>query len=164
MATAEEWAWATGLFEGEGSIYSMDRTKDGHHQLPVMRLSIQMTDRDVLDKFHSIVQCGGVYPHKKARAGREHHKPTWSWVLSRRSEIERLLLEMLPWLCERRGAKARSTLAEIATLNQTCEECGTVFRSHRITSRFCSVKCRNRWNYLNRRPAEPSGIGRPRTI
>lgn len=161
MATVSEWAWATGLFEGEGSIYSMDRTKDGHHQLPVMRLSLQMTDLDVVERFFRIVECGGI--SKPRRFGRPHHKTCYAWCVSRRSEIERLLLEMLPMFGERRGAKARSTLAEIAKLNMTCEHCGIVFRSHRISSRFCSGKCRSMDYYLAHRP-EPSSIGRPRTL
>lgn len=160
MASVEEWAWAAGLFEGEGSIYSMDRCKDGHHQLPVMRLSLQMTDRDVVERFCRIVECGKVGGQR--RFGREHHKPTYMWLISRRSEIERLLRAMLPWFGERRAAKARSTLAEIAKLNMTCEHCGVTFRSHRITSRFCSNKCRSMDYYLAHR-GEPSPIGRPRT-
>jgi hypothetical protein len=153
-------AWAAGLFEGEGYI-TMFRMKA--HVLHSIRLGIQMTDRDVLEKFCEIVECGKVGgPH---RYSRPHHKPTYVWGIGNRTDVERILLAFLPWLGERRSAKAREMLAEIAKLNMTCEECGVTFRSHRISSRFCSVKCRNRWNYLNRRPAErPSNKGRPRTI
>ena len=160
MATVEEWAWAAGLFEGEGSIYSMDRAKDGHHQLPVMRLAIQMSDRDVVERFCRIVECGKVGGER--RFGREHHKPMYMWVISRRSEIERLLLTMLPWFGERRSAKAHEALAEIAKLNMTCEACGTGFRASRLTARFCSQTCQMRtWHLAHRGP--PSTIGRPRT-
>jgi len=160
MDTAEI-AWAAGLFEGEGCIGVWKTQKN--HVLPLIRLTITMTDRDVLERFCAVVQCGKVGGER--RYGRPHHKPAFVWCISNRSDVERILLALLPWFGERRSAKAREALAEIAKLNMTCEYCGVTFRSHRISSRFCSVKCRNRWNYLNRRPAErPSNVGRPRTI
>lgn len=156
-------AWATGLFEGEGCILIMDRSKDGHHRLPVVRLAITMTDRDVLERFCEIAECGKVGPER--RYGRPHHKPAFMWQISSRAEVERLLLAFRPWFGERRGARADEALAEIAKLNMVCEGCGATFRSHRTSSRFCSTACRNRWHYMNRRPAErPSKKGRPRTL
>lgn len=153
-------AWAAGLFEGEGyiTIFQMEG-----HVLPLIRLGITMTDRDVLERFCRIVECGRVTGEH--RFGRPNHKPTYRWAIGNRRDVERILLAFRPWLGERRGAKADLMLAEIAKLDMTCESCGVTFRSHRISARFCSVKCRNRWNYLNRRPAErPSKAGRPRTI
>jgi hypothetical protein len=159
MATVEEIAWAAGLFEGEGCIYMVQQKAK---VLRSIRLSVLMTDRDIVQRFRDVVDCGSVSGER--RFGREHHKPTYVWLICNRRDVERILLDFLPWLGERRTAKANEALAEIAKLNQTCEGCGIVFRSHRITSRFCSVKCRNRWHYLSHRPAEPSPTGRPRTL
>lgn len=153
-------AWAAGLFEGEGyiTIFQME-----HNVLPLIRLGITMTDRDVLERFCRIVECGRVTGEH--RFGREHHKPTFRWAIGNRKDVERILLAFLPYLGERRTAKAQLMLAEIAKLDMTCENCGVVFRSHRISSRFCGSQCRNRWHYMNRRPAErPSNIGRPRVL
>ena len=155
-----EIAWAAGLFEGEGyiTIFHMEG-----HVLPTIRLGITMTDRDVLEHFCRVVECGRVTGEH--RFGREHHKPTFRWSIGNRKDCERILLMFLPWLGERRATKAREMLAEIAKLNMICENCGVVFRSHRISSRFCGAKCRNRWHYMHNRSSErPSNIGRPRIL
>ena len=155
-----EIAWAAGLFEGEGCIYFF---RQKHHVLTHVRMSIQMTDPDVLDKFCQFVECGKVGPQR--RYGREHHKPAYVWQISNRPDIERLLLAFKPWFGQRRNAKADVVLAEIARLNVTCEQCGTAYRAKRLSKRFfCSTLCRNRWYYLTHRPEKPTGIGRPRTL
>lgn len=153
-------AWAAGLFEGEGCITIFDQK---HNVLPLIRLQVQMTDRDVVAQFCDVVECGKVSGPK--RVGRPNRKPVYVWAIGNRKDVERILLAFLPWFGERRAAKAQLTLAEIAKLDMMCDECGTVFRSHRISSRFCSIKCRNRWHYMQNRPAErPSLVGRPRTL
>lgn len=160
--TSADIAWAAGLFEGEGSICIFEQK---HHVLPFLRLAIVMTDRDVLERFCGIVECGRVTgPHRHGNRP-AHHKPIFSWGIGNRPDVERILLAFYPWLGERRLAKAHEALAEIARLDMECKNCGEPFRAHRLDSEYCSVKCRNRWNYLNRRPAErPSNVGRPRTI
>ena len=72
MASAEEIAWAAGLFEGEGSISRFGRS--GKFDL---RVSLNMTDEDVVRRFDAIVDGGKVYgPYSSYRG----HKPIWSWV------------------------------------------------------------------------------------
>lgn len=156
-------AWAAGLFEGEGHI-SIIRVKARPDSLHLIRLGITMTDRDVLGRFCATVECGRVTgPHTFNRPA--HHKPIYRWAIGNRKDVERILLAFLPWLGERRSAKAQEMLAEIARLDRECKNCGRPFRARRLDMQCCSVKCRNRWNYLNRRPAErPSNVGRPRTI
>ncbi|HZO69391.1 MAG TPA: LAGLIDADG family homing endonuclease [Kribbellaceae bacterium] len=157
---ATEIAWAAGLFEGEGCITIFEQKQN---VLPLIRLSVQMTDRDVLERFCRIVECGRV--QVAHRAPRGNRKPTFGWSIGNRPDVERILLEFLPWLCERRAAKARLTLAEIAKLDRRCRSCNKPFRARRHDTHFCGITCRNRWNYLNRRPAErPSPVGRPRVL
>lgn len=128
-----------------------------------MRLSIQMTDKDVLDKFCRIVECGKVGPER--RYGREHHKPCYVWQISNRADTERILLAFRPWLGRRRLTKAEEVLREIAKMDISCKQCGKEFRAKRLDMLFCSPECRSRWNYLFNRPAvRPSKRGRPRTI
>jgi uncharacterized C2H2 Zn-finger protein len=154
-----EIAWAAGLFEGEGCI-TVCWPNDNHHVLPLVRLAITMTDRDVLERFCQVVRCGSVGPER--RYGREHHKPAYVWLVSSRAEVERLLLAFLPWFGARRTAKATETLAEIARLDRTCRLCGETFRAKRSDTFFCSTKHRNRWHYLKNRPAQSASVGRPR--
>ena len=155
-----EIAWAAGLFEGEGCISTF---RQKHHVMTHVRLYVQMTDRDVLEKFCRIVECGKVGPER--RYGRPHHKPSYVWQISNRADCERILLAFRPWLLARRGAKADEVLAEIAKMDRHCRNCGEPFRARRLDMHFCGTKCRNRWNYMNRRPAErPSPVGRPRTL
>lgn len=153
-------AWAAGLFEGEGCILILDRSSDDHHQIATVRLAITMTDKDILERFCEVAECGKVGPER--RYGREHHKPAYVWQISNRADAERLLLAFLPWFGERRSARAHEALAEIAKLDRTCPICGTAFRARRLDMVCCGWKCRNRLNYLNRRPSEPSKLGRPR--
>jgi hypothetical protein len=157
--TPAEIGWAAGLFEGEGSICIFE-TK--HNVLPQIRLAITMTDRDVLVEFCRVVECGRVGPER--RYGREHHKPSYVWQIGNRADVERILLAFLPWFRERRTAKAKVALAEIAKLDHVCRTCGKTFRARRLDMICCSVKCRNRWHYMNRRPEEASHMGRPRTL
>lgn len=152
-------AWAAGLFEGEGSICIFEQK---HNVLPLIRVSIQMTDRDVVERFVQIMGCGRVTGEH--RFGREHHKPTYRWHIGNRADVERIVLMLLPYLGERRSAKAREALAEIARLDHVCRTCGKTFRARRLDMVCCSTKCRNRWHYLNRRPEEASNMGRPRTL
>lgn len=157
-------AWAAGLFEGEGYITLM-RVKARPDSLHLIRLGITMTDQDVLERFCRAVECGRVTgPHRHGDRP-AHHKPVYRWGIGNRADVERILVAFLPWLGERRAAKANEMLAEIAKLDRECKNCGKAFRARRSDAQCCSVKCRNRWNYLNRRPAErPSSTGRPRTL
>lgn len=99
-----ELAWVAGIFEGEGSI--INTSAGGRMQ---RRLVIQMTDKDVLDRVADIVG-GSVF----GPTLREGYKPIWVWRVSRWCDIERVLLAMLPWLCERRRAAAVALLANPA--------------------------------------------------
>jgi hypothetical protein len=144
MPSENEVAWAAGLFEGEGCI-TMFQQK--HHQQPQLRLSVQMTDRDVVERFCSIVECESVSPEKRLRPPR---KPVHVWQISNRRDVERLLLMFMPWLGERRRMRADEALTVIAQSMRSCDLCGDVFRAHRSDTRFCCWQHRNRWHYLKR--------------
>lgn len=157
---AADIAWAVGLFEGEGCIMFF---KQKHHVLTHVRLALAMTDKDVVDRFCRIVECGKVSPEQ--RRPKPNHKSVYVWQISNRHDVERILLAFRPWFGERRTAKADALLAEIATLNRECRHCAAPFRARRLDMWFCGTRCRNQWNYLNRRPAErPSNVGRPRVL
>lgn len=94
--------WAIGLFEGEGSIVFTRKQ---------VCLSLQMTDRDVVKRFHKTVRAGnfrGPYKYK--------HKATWVWSCTRAEDVVYLLSEWLPYLGKRR-AKAAKKAIKIANLS-----------------------------------------------
>jgi len=140
--TDAETAWAAGLFEGEGCICLMPETTrwGGNRRRPWVALSISSTDRDVLERFHMIVGVGGVTFHH--RGARPHHKPCWAWHLSARDKVEALLSSFMPWLGQRRRAKAQEALALLAEQRQIrkCEYCGGSFESYHGFQRFCCKK------------------------
>lgn len=98
--TEAETAWVTGVFEGEGSISFVG--KQG------VTVKVSMTDEDVIRRLHRITgvgQVGGPY------AGT--NKPRYVWYCGAKQEVLWLLLEMLPWLGERRTARATGALARV---------------------------------------------------
>lgn len=100
MSTEAEWAWAAGLFEGEGTILSARR---GHRRR--LELSLKMTDEDVVRRLRSII--GGVVfgPYQYQQGDGSERKPFWVW---RNDGVDaaRVLRQMWPWLGERRRARA----------------------------------------------------------
>lgn len=129
--------WAIGLFEGEGSI--VFSRKQAH-------LSLQMTDRDIVKRFHKTVRLGtfrGPYKYK--------HKPTWVWSCTRGEDVAFLLTEWLPYLGKRRARMARKAI-KIATLSSE-------YRFRFLSACKKGHKWTDETTYLNKR----RGIRRCRT-
>lgn len=97
-----EWAWAAGLFEGEGCVFISGRGQ------PL--IAIKMADEDVLRRFAAIVGVGRVTgPYE----GQEpHHKPIWGWTVRSWPGVAHVLIGMAPWLGERRRAKATGVMRQ----------------------------------------------------
>jgi hypothetical protein len=96
-------AWAAGVFEGEG--WMAYREKPASWQA-----SVTMTDEDVVLRFAAVVGVGRVRgPIKKQRA---HYKDQWQWCVSSRADVVLFLEMVLPWLGERRCARALAVLAQ----------------------------------------------------
>ena len=97
-------AWAAGFFEGEGCI----KTQKANYQA----ICINNTDKDVIERFVSIVNYGNLNGPYKSN-GRKHkptHKPYWSWEISKKSEVKRILEMFLPYLGKRRSQRAEQAL------------------------------------------------------
>lgn len=117
-ATPEQIAWAAGLFEGEGCFHASTR-KTGK-RVVAMRLS--MTDRDVVDRFASIMPYGTVRtPRRMSGEGREHHKPIHEWNSQTAVHVVEMVNMLLPYLGARRRAKALDVSA-------VCQEMQPHFR------------------------------------
>lgn len=91
--------WATGLFEGEGciSFRRMRNRKDSYK----ISVSLASTDKDVVDKFCSIVNKGRVKgPYKGT------NKPNYIWEVQNYSDCLNVLGQLYPYLGNRRKQKA----------------------------------------------------------
>lgn len=97
------WAWAAGLFEGEGCIRHSRGTS-------CRRLALNMTDLDVLQTFQAVVGAGSLRERKQNVP--KHWKRSWAWNCSTWSEVERIGRRMLPYLHARRRAKMQELLAD----------------------------------------------------
>ena len=94
--------WAAGLFEGEGSIYK-DKSR------PMQRhISLRMCDLDVLQDYVDIVGGNITGPYRKR--SHPHHKPYYSWIMRKKTEVIRVLHLLSPYLGERRLEKATEAL------------------------------------------------------
>jgi len=99
-------AWLAGLFEGEGTI--IIRSK-------YVRLVINMTDRDVIERVDSLVPTpNGPILRPRAKA---HHKDQYTWQAARADIVKSLLLAMLPWFGARRRSRALAALFVIDHLH-----------------------------------------------
>jgi hypothetical protein len=94
-------AWAAGLFEGEGSIYIASIRK---YRYP--RLQVTSTDRDVLEKFISIVKYGRIYSNGHVRSNRMGNKQKHWIQISNIGECRYVVREFWPYLCSRRRQQA----------------------------------------------------------
>ena len=96
MTANPEVAWAAGLFEGEGSI-----TVCGG----VARLSLVLTDYQVLERFVEIVGTGKIYgPYVNGYRDGFVRKPRWLWVSEARL-AGATFRTLAPWLSPRRIAR-----------------------------------------------------------
>jgi len=115
------WAWAAGLFEGEGSIVSYmvtNRKPPWSSSYRRRLLTLKMTDEDVVRRFHQIVGAGRVSALKRSTKY-PHWKPQWAWECTRWDEIENILRRFLPYLGNRRRDAAEYSVAHPAHLPQT---------------------------------------------
>jgi hypothetical protein len=91
--TAEVY-WAAGLFEGEGFISTTDKSHN---------IGIDMTDRDVLERFQRAVGLGVIYgPYNKGSS----RKPMFAWRVGGRQDREHVLRLLYPLLSVRRQEAA----------------------------------------------------------
>lgn len=128
-----DWAWAAGIFEGEGCLYS----RPGRGQAT---LAVQMCDRDIVERFATIMGCGrmGFQASKNPK-----HRDLWKWVAGRRDDVLRICDRLYPMMGVRRRAKMDEVLPGLRgardpihtlDLNWTCEG--------RPSLNFFSLGCR----------------------
>lgn len=143
------WAWAAGLFEGEGSI-----TLRHYKHSTMRRLTLSMTDFDVVKKFAEEVGCGQLHERKPQR---EFWSPSLSWTCTDWKEVRRILKKFLPYLGERKTKEAEELLAHGPVKKKLVTHChkGHPMRGNNIYrppsgGRHCR-RCRNERNQKHRK-------------
>lgn len=104
----EEFYWAVGIFEGEGSP-TLTKAGKANPDTYDTRLTVVSTDLDILERFAAIVGCGKITPVKRSISG-FGIKQQYHWRLNKQSEISDLLYRMFPLLGNRRKVQARKVL------------------------------------------------------
>jgi hypothetical protein len=100
-------AWLAGLFE---SVGKMSIAKNGG-----TRLTIKMTDRDVIDRVNTLIPCTGIKVVKPKLKTDDGSKPRtqYAWRISDPGKVREVVTLLLPWFGERQAAKARGVLAHL---------------------------------------------------
>lgn len=104
LITVIDLAWLAGLLEGEGSFFVNERKND--KRTPAARISMQSTDKDVLDRVHFLL--GGSLSNAIVRKNRPNAKPAWQWCLSNTSYCVELCKRLYPLMSERRQGQINS--------------------------------------------------------
>lgn len=100
-------AWLAGLFEGEGCI-SVERNG-------ALRLTISMTDRDIIERIDALFPSAGVKPQTlQYRKDGTAYRQRYSWRVGGDVAGE-VLTAILPWLGQRRAGAARAALEHLRT-------------------------------------------------
>src|SRR5881397_1153779 len=100
--TPAEWAWCAGLFEGEGTI---SLAKHGTN----VQLMVGMTDCDVIERLDALWPSP-TGPYECERPGRD----IYVWQIGARDRVMGFLVGILPWLGQRRRARAEAALGLLA--------------------------------------------------
>jgi hypothetical protein len=98
VTTSEEWAWAAAIFEGAGTIVTVNGGRD-------LRLALHLTDADLAVRYAAIVGARLLGPYPGApTAGGVPRRPSYRCNLNGRRATA-ALTEMWPWLGERRRSR-----------------------------------------------------------
>ncbi len=101
-----ESAWLAGLLEGEGYFQI---TKPRHHHPTQVVIRLSMTDKDVVEKAAKLLN--NVPINQKART--TERKIIYAISLSKRDEVEKILLQILPFMGNRRSQRINECLEVI---------------------------------------------------
>ena len=98
LSDKEKLIFLAGIFEGEGTFgyFKGGKYRDGRVRRKI-EVSVEMTDRDVIDLFHNFFKFGNVF----TRTFDNHYKTTYRWKAVGLEGLKILHL-MLPYLCKRR--------------------------------------------------------------
>ena len=81
------------------------------------RLGVEMTDRDIIERLNAVFPGRPIAIRANMKPVKAHYnKPLtlYVWGVSRKERVEEILHQILPYLGERRSARAVELLAHIA--------------------------------------------------
>jgi len=87
----EDIHYVAGIIEGEGYF---------HKNSAALRIIVEMTDKDTLEYLQKITHMGRI--SKPLLKINQKHNTTWTWTVSKRGEVARLLLAIYPLMSLRR--------------------------------------------------------------
>jgi len=101
----EDVIWASGLFEGEGSI-SVAKLPSGKIY---PRIKVKMCDEDSVKRFADTFKM--IYrPVQKDKTWQDHYKDAWYTDVTGKKAVA-VLYMMFPWLCSRRQQRATDVIS-----------------------------------------------------
>ena len=112
MKTEVAYAWAAGILEGEG-CFSIHKRKN--RPTPTSAIHCEMTDEDVIRRLHSVFDVGTVVVRENTTGRKDGRirKVSYIWSVQNKKGIVEVLLRVMPYLGERRLAKAKEMFAQI---------------------------------------------------
>lgn len=99
-------AWAAGLFEGEG-CWNVYTRPNGKRQILA---GLAMTDQDVVERFCEVVGFGAIHRSHSAVHVARGDKPLFVWRIYEASKVRELVALFMPYMGDRRRAKALKVL------------------------------------------------------
>ena len=106
-----ELGWVVGILEGEGCFFITSRTKGPYGPYLYARVTVCMTDRDVLERLQRVTGIGMLEKIRERKDPR--HKPISQWIVCRNQEAIELMVAVYPHMGARRQAKIREVLAQV---------------------------------------------------
>jgi hypothetical protein len=107
-------AWLAGLLEGEG-YFQITKSRPNNPTQVLIRLS--MTDKDVVEKAAKLLNVP-----INCKAQTTEKKTIYSISLSRRDDVEKVLLQILPHMGSRRSGRINECLETIKERRQVLSE------------------------------------------
>jgi hypothetical protein len=111
MLTEFELGWVVGILEGEGCFFITRRTKGSYGPYLYTRVTVCMTDRDVLEQLQRVTGIGKLERIRERKDPK--HKPISQWIVCRSQEAIELMVAVYPHMGARRQAKIREVLAQV---------------------------------------------------
>jgi hypothetical protein len=125
-------AWLSGLLEGEG-YFQITKPRPNHPIQVLIRLS--MTDKDVVEKAANLLNVP-----VNCKAETSQKKTIYSLTLSRRNDVEKVLIQILPHMGSRRGKKIKECIDVINERRKILSETLSEKRKKAATIRWSKTK------------------------
>lgn len=108
-----DFAWAAGLFEGEGYIGIQSKAGERKYKSNYWYIGIGMTDEDVIKRFANIFDLSyATRIRAKERSSKDYFKDLYVVRTSKRAKVKEIVDALLPYMGERRRSKMEEFLGD----------------------------------------------------